>query len=698
MVLMLLLIAMYVKGQKNIDTVMRLNQVEIVDSSVIRIPQLKNMEKVDMENSSVSDVGEALRSLPNVHGIRKGGTNIDPVVRGYKFDQINVVLNGGIKIEGGCPNRMDPTSSHVNFYDIRNIRVIKGPFGLTYGPVLGGVVNMQTIKPQPFLQPDIKIYARKKMLWNREGNSNFISFEGGIPKASLYTSIYQSSYGDYFSGNGERMNTTFEKKGFTGALGFFPSPNHRLDFLMMRSLSENVDFPALPMDERSDDSKVWSFSYQGKNINAFVKNFDLLIYYADVTHIMDNKNRPFSDTVVAISQIDAITKGVKSTLAFDINTFDFLVGAEHTSIFKDGTRKKHMILQPQLPIKNEKIWNGAEIYNLGLFAKIAKQMDRFMFSGIARYDYNQAFSEDILVKNPNDVSLFFKEADSTESSFHNISGTFGVDYFLNDDISINLSLGRGVRSPNMLERFIILLPVGFDDYDYLGNPDILPENNNEADISLSYIKQNIGLLSITGFYSYVTDYILGEILTPTQQKPLSKDVLGVKRFYNADEAYFKGFEFYYNSLDVLPFNTRLAVAYTDGTIKQNEQYQYNDQNEVIERTIIEDDPLPEIPPMEFKANISDRFLNKKLSVAIDFRYVLAQKRTSLCFYEKETPGFFITGMNAGYFFDDVFSINFGVENLFDELYYEHLNRRIIGSNKPFYEPGRYFYSNFILRL
>ena len=32
-------------------------------------------------------------------------------------------------------------------------------------------------------------------------------------------------------------------------------------------------------------------------------------------------------------------------------------------------------------------------------------------------------------------------------------------------------LGRGVRSPNMVERYITLLPVGFDRYDYLGYPD-----------------------------------------------------------------------------------------------------------------------------------------------------------------------------------------------------------------------------------
>jgi iron complex outermembrane receptor protein len=53
---------------------------------------------------------------------------IDPVVRGFKYSQLNVQLNGGLRIEGGCPNRMDPATAHVDMNDLENITILKGPF------------------------------------------------------------------------------------------------------------------------------------------------------------------------------------------------------------------------------------------------------------------------------------------------------------------------------------------------------------------------------------------------------------------------------------------------------------------------------------------------------------------------------------------------------------------------------------------
>ncbi|MEZ5195165.1 MAG: hypothetical protein R2764_01805 [Bacteroidales bacterium] len=42
---------------------------------------------------------------------------IDPVVRGFKYSQLNVQVDNGLKIEGGCPNRMDPATAHVEIED-----------------------------------------------------------------------------------------------------------------------------------------------------------------------------------------------------------------------------------------------------------------------------------------------------------------------------------------------------------------------------------------------------------------------------------------------------------------------------------------------------------------------------------------------------------------------------------------------------
>lgn len=55
------------------------------------------------------DAGAILALNPVVAGIRKGGSfAFDPVMRGFKYDQLNVVINGMQSANAACPNRMDP--------------------------------------------------------------------------------------------------------------------------------------------------------------------------------------------------------------------------------------------------------------------------------------------------------------------------------------------------------------------------------------------------------------------------------------------------------------------------------------------------------------------------------------------------------------------------------------------------------------
>ena len=78
-------------------------------------------------------------------------------MRGYKYDQLNVMFDGGLCVTGGCPSRMDPPTSHVPAEDIDRIEVIKGPFTSRYPQTMGGVVNMVTRNSHSYDAEGIKI-------------------------------------------------------------------------------------------------------------------------------------------------------------------------------------------------------------------------------------------------------------------------------------------------------------------------------------------------------------------------------------------------------------------------------------------------------------------------------------------------------------------------------------------------------------
>jgi iron complex outermembrane receptor protein len=170
------------KAQRLSDTIV-LGGVEITDTLKKRTPfVVEEVSKIQLRSVPTRDLGDYLRAIPNVAGIRKGGSAIDPVIRGFKFSQLNVVMDGGMKIENGCPNRMDPVSAHVEIEELSQVDVIKGPFQLNYGPALGGVINLQTENPHPYPQFEIHGNAMFGNESNWDGAKEYFSLQGGNSK------------------------------------------------------------------------------------------------------------------------------------------------------------------------------------------------------------------------------------------------------------------------------------------------------------------------------------------------------------------------------------------------------------------------------------------------------------------------------------------------------------------------------------
>jgi len=249
----------------------------------------------------------------------------------------------------------------------------------------------------------------------------------------------------------------------------------------------------------------------------------------------------------------------------------------------------------------------------------------------------------------------------------------------------------------MTERFIILLPISYDPYDYLGNPQLKPEANNELDLGYRINKSNIGAIDVSVFFSYVTNYITGELLPPSVIKPQTKGVLGVKKFINIDRAYLAGFEFTFITPVQYKWFVNMNAAYTMGINPEAMQYIF-ENGDVVDERIINNDPLPEIPPFESNISIGYRFLNQKLIPEFNIRLVAAQNKVSEAYYEPSSPGFTTLDFILTYEYNAHLKVYAGVTNIFNTTYYEHLNKRIIGSESPLDKPGRMFYMNLIFNL
>jgi iron complex outermembrane receptor protein len=108
-------------------------------------------------------------------------------------------------------------------------------------------------------------------------------------------------------------------------------------------------------------------------------------------------------------------------------------------------------------------------------------------------------------------------------------------------------------------------------------------------------------------------------------------------------------------------------------------------------------PLPQIPPFETRVGLN--YENKKLTAGILWRAAARQNRIAK--YQGNVVGkdfadskaFNVFSLNAAFNVNDNLKISAGIDNIFDETYYEHLNLAGnagwgFSANEQINEPGR----------
>ncbi len=660
-------------------------------------------------STSQSDIGTMLRTMPNTSGIRRGGSSIDPVYRGFRNNQLLITTNNGLHIEGGCPNRMDPTTSHIDAEEIHLIQWQTGSNMLLFGQAIGGVLVMKTIEPEPRLKFGINVKLKSGYESNFNGISNSIAINGG--NKSIFFSLMggNKSYGNYTDGRDSVVKSSFQKDFITAKIGTAISPNQHLIFSYTRSESRDVHFPALPMDENYDFTDIFNLSYIRYD-SAKDESMRINVYHVRVNHKMDNFDRlqasqvvpPSTSIMRAESAVEALTTGVNLRKKFRFRKMNGTIGGDFHQIDKDGTRTRRMIMTmgglTTTSTKYDNIWKDAVIRNFGAYGQISYPIKTIhsLITATLRYDEHQHFSTDTFSLVKNEVEYFSNKVHNN----HLVSYGFRYDYKPTQNILISLDAVSAQRTPNMNELYIKKMLVGFDNYDYLGNPNLTPETNNQLTLS-SRLSGKHGILGLNIFASHVTDYIGGVLLSPTVINAATQGSLGVKQYSNLGAANFYGGEMVLNSSPKNRLEIGATAGYTYAVLeKATKNILVN--NQVVSTISINNDPLPEIPAMSTSAWIIYKIESLNLVPRLSLEYTLPQNMISEADYEESTPDYLLINASIRYTYKKWATFNAGINNILNQAYYSHLNRRVVSSNPlekiKLYEPGRVFFINLKLEF
>lgn len=596
------------------------------------------------------DASQVLLQIAGFNAIRKSGNfGFDPVFRGFKWEQINLITDGAMGAHQACPNRMDPPSSQIMINQIKEIELYKGPHNFRYGPSTGAIINFKMNDP---------VFSEKP-IWNGrvgggyETNGSIRRTEAYINRSSKrWQTALAFSYSagdDYKDGKDSIMPAVFNRTAINFTTAYLVKPGAVASINITRNFTRNTSFPTLMMDLLSDDTWMIQAKYQVAAKNKWYSQWNTQVYTSLVDHQMGNGLRPSSVTMLSHVFANTETSGGRTELVFRKTNSVLYVGADVKYEYANGIRSRKMMTGMMAgKVFYDTLWQQGSILRTSAFAHLEKKLGQFQLTTSGRVDLVHSKPNQPAAKTIANNALL--AANDFNTSFSaGISRNFGQHF------QLAFWLGHGVRSASITEKFINYLPVGLDAYEVVGNPQLKPEANTQFDLLLRY--QTEKSFFQVNFYSARISQFITTVVDPNL-KPVIATAPGVRKYINVADAAMLGFELNYAQQIGAFLNQEVSFAYVRG---QNKELQ---------------EPLPEINPFELKYKLMARFINTQLQPYMNLRHSFAQNRISTSFKEKATGDFTVIDLGLKVMTTKNLQLTAAVNNFFNISYREHLSRFI----------------------
>jgi len=638
------------------------------------------LEDVSGEEIKSADVAEALaKKVPSISLVRRSGIANDIILRGQKKDNINVLVDDA-KIYGACPNRMDPTTSHIATNNIESIEVTEGPYDVENFGTLSGGVKITTRKPTEELHGNVDLgygsFDYKKAA---------ASISGGVGRFRFLLSMSGETSGQYLDGDGNNFAEQVENyvgnpanganyqdqykdmdayTKLTGMAKVFIdiTDDQELRFGYTANRSDDILYPSSKMDALYDDSNLYTAEYIIRDIASFSKELDFQYYYSDVEHPMSTEYRvastmPLPMGGVKVSKLTTEMQGVKLINTADItDTIEFKLGLDSSKRNWDGKYTVNDAPATDVnPAWSNTSMTDVDTVNAAIFAELQQQVSTVQINYGLRYD------------NTNITPASAQQ----ENDYQSVNGNIFVNYQTTDNLSIFGGAGKASRVPDARELYF---------YSIMGNeagtPDLDQTTNYEADLGMENTYESFSLKTKL-FYSILKDYIY------YQAKSNNVPVM-MHNFKNIDASIY--------GIEITGSYYLLDNLYSDFGVA----YQRGQKDEALEGQT--NTNLAEIPPL--KGNVALNYVYYQESTAtVEFVGADAWTNYDADNGEQELASWGVMNLKVDHKFPYGFGLTAGVDNVFDKTYavsntYSDLTLLTGGDEIMLMnEPGRYYYVN-----
>jgi iron complex outermembrane receptor protein len=612
------------------------------------------------QEKTLSSVDAYLEKSNQITMIKRGNYAWEPALNNMTSDRLNVTIDG-MQIFGACTDKMDPITSYVDVSNLEKISVSSGQEGTENGHCIGGGIDLQ-ITSSKFNNTGLKTSADLGYETNGNYKSAGLDLEYSGDKFYLTADgIFRKSDNYDAGGNEEVLYSQFQKYNISLQGGYKLSNNHTIETHLIYDKATDVGYPALPMDVSLAEALIASATHSYENESTAIKSFETKLYYNTITHIMDDSKRPdvpirmdmpgWSDTYGFYSK--ATLKENKHHILVNLNGFYNRSLAEMT-MFSNDTSQPDMFMYT---------WPDVRTLYSGLFAKdnIVLNDNKSISAGI-RLGYHKNKIANVV--GLNSLRIFYPDLQDTQTRF--LTSVFADYSYKKENWDVIFGIGYGERAPTVSEGYGFFLFNSFDNYDYIGNPNLKNEKAIEFNAKTSY-KFNAVTLGIESAFFHISDYIIGEI--DNSISPMTIGANGV-RVYNAlDHASI--FNLYLNSSidfsNTISFNSSIGYNYGSGSNNKN---------------------LPLIKPFSYLAEVN--YSTANFNAALQLEGNGNQTKYSPFYGEDETPAYAVLNLNLGniaFIKNNKLVFKYGIENILDTNYSTFAD----WNNIP--RQGRNFYVN-----
>lgn len=653
----------------------------------------------------VPDAMEVLTRLPGANVNRNGPLSGKAQYRGLSGSRLAVTVDGAHVTPGG-PNWMDAPLHYMPAGLTERVTLTRGIAPVSAGPGVGGLIEAESRKSQFSSDTDFQFNGNGLMsLMSNDGAalSAFLALANSKNRFHLFASTEDGD--DIESADGSIGATAHERT--TYGLGYgFRWRNSEIAVDLSNTETNLTGTPSLPLDIDFFDTDRINVQIQSELSDV---TLSVRLFHADIAHGMNNfilreapdfsqlPLPPFAADDKRLVGVRADATGLVATAALDVRGGQFIAGV-------DGNFEAHtaVVTDPDFGPFFVNNFNDSDQDRVGLFAEWFGDIG-LNWSMELGARYTQVESSTGLVDAfparladmdpatfppgtpPFAVKLLRDRFNAQDRSVSddNVDVVLEFERQIGDQLRVGIGYGHKQRSPMYVEQFLWIpleVNAGLGDLNnYVGNINLKPETSDQIELSLDWNFEKAHV-SPRFFFRRVDDYIQGV----ASSDPV---VIAVSGNANGD-------------------STPLQFANVDGELFGLDvaaRYEFSDRWQIDatlnyvrgERTDIDDD-LYRIAPLNGRFALT--FQQDSWSLTAESVLVAEQSRISRVIVLDEprssnavTPGYGLVNLYGQWQLRERLQLRFGVENLLDKHYTNHLAgfNRVTNSSVPFGErvPG-----------